>query len=71
MADKVRLNLNLPQNLADKLDETSAELSLNKTSVVIVALNQFFQQRDTAAAMPDLKRFMDLVQSGKFDDLSK
>ena len=42
----IRVNLNLPKQLVEKVDNYAKEMGLNKTSSYIVLLNQALTQND-------------------------
>ncbi len=56
--EKTRINLNVPKKLVDRIDARALEMGLNKTSVVIMALNTYLDQQD----MLELTRMQQLNQ---------
>jgi|LGOV01.1.fsa_nt_gb metal-responsive CopG/Arc/MetJ family transcriptional regulator len=56
--EKTRINLNVPQKLVNRIDERAKIMGLNKTSVIIMALNTYLDQQD----MLELTRMQQLNQ---------
>lgn len=50
----IRVNLNLPKKLAERVENYAKEMGLNKTSGYIVLLNQALTQNDMQKNMPEL-----------------
>ena len=58
MTERKRINLALPVSISEQLDKVADELGMNRTSVITMALNQFFQQRESIPAMSELLKAM-------------
>ena len=52
-----RVNLNLPKQLVERVDNYAKERGLNKTSSYIVLLNQALTQNDMQKNMPELVNY--------------
>ena len=52
--ETVRVSLNIPKKLANKVDNYAKELGLNKTSAHIVLLNQALTQIEMQKNVPEL-----------------
>ena len=70
----VRVNLNLPEKLSERVNNYAKEMGLNKTSGYIVLLNQALTQIDMQKSVPelvnstkDLEKIAVLVQNNKQD----
>ena len=68
----VRVNLNLPKKLTERVEDYAKEMGLNKTSGYIVLLNQALTQTDMQKSVPalvnstkDLEKIAVLVQNNK------
>jgi len=66
----VRVNLNLPKKLTERVESYAKDLGLNKTSGYIVLLNQALTQVDMQKSVPvlanstkDLEKIAVLVQN--------
>ena len=66
----VRVNLNLPKKLTERVEDYAKEMGLNKTSGYIVLLNQALTQVDMQKSVPvlanstkDLEKIAVLVQN--------
>ncbi|MCE3043287.1 hypothetical protein [Lacticaseibacillus rhamnosus] len=51
---RVRINLNLPETVDKQLDQLSDEMGLPKSNVIIVAIDQMIQQRQSIPAVSSL-----------------
>ena len=68
----VRVSLNLPEKLSERVNNYAKEMGLNKTSGYIVLLNQALTQVDMQKSVPelvnstkDLERIAVLVNNNK------
>lgn len=52
--ETVRVNINIPKKLADKVNDYAKEMGLNKTSGYIVLLNQVLTQIEMQKNVPEL-----------------
>lgn len=61
-----RTNFTLPDALNKRADEEAKRLTISKAALINMALNQYFQQQDALAKMPDLIKSIDeLTQAVK------
>lgn len=51
--DYVVYNMNIPKSLNEKVEYAMKDTGLNKTSVVILALSQYFKQTESIDVMKD------------------
>jgi len=68
----VRVNLNLPKKLTERVEDYAKEMGLNKTSGYIVLLNQALTQVEMQKSVPvlanstkDLEKIAVLVNNNK------
>jgi len=68
----VRVNLNLPKKLTERVEDYAKDMGLNKTSGYIVLLNQALTQIDMQKSVPalvnstkDLEKIAVLVNNNK------
>lgn len=68
----IRVNLNLPKKLTERVDNYAKEMGLNKTSAYIVLINQALTQIEMQKSVPelinstkDLEKIAILVQNNK------
>ena len=59
----VRVSMNLPENLVDKVKDYAQETGLNVTSAYTVLLNQALDQKNLMQQMPVLIAAMDAVKT--------
>ena len=57
--DVIRLNVNVPASLIEKLDTYGKEMNINRTAALAVALSTFFREQEA------LKTFNVLAQTTK------
>lgn len=61
-----RTNFTLPDELNKRADEEAKRLTISKAALINMALNQYFQQKDAMAKMPDLiESIKELTQAVK------
>lgn len=53
----IRVNLNLPKKLTERVENYAKEMGLNKTSAYIVLLNQALTQIEMQKNMPELVNY--------------
>lgn len=53
----IRVNLNLPKKLTERVENYAKEMGLNKTSGYIVLLNQALTQNEMQKNMPELVNY--------------
>lgn len=66
MSNTVRVIIQVSESLNGQLVEESERLGIPKTSIVTVALEQYFSQKQAIRAMSDMGQVMQ-----KLDDLEK
>ena len=54
-----RLNMNIPVKLLDRIDEYADKVSLNRTSAVIMLLNNGLEQKDTVEILDKLLKVVE------------
>lgn len=54
-----RLNMNIPVKLLDRIDEYADKVSLNRTSAVIMLLNNGLEQKDTFEILDKLLKVIE------------
>lgn len=61
----VALNINIPLSVNEKINQAMEETGLNKTSVVILALSQYFKTNDSIDVLQNI------IDIYKKEDISK
>lgn len=56
---KKRINIQLEENLLDKVDAYADEMSINRTSAIVIMINNYFNGMDS---LNTLKQFMTLYE---------
>ena len=51
MNDRKRMNINVPSKLLNAVDEYASDMSLTRTSAVIVLINTALEQKNTVDVM--------------------
>ena len=59
--EKKRVNFMIPDDLLNRIDQEADRLSLNRTSMLIVALNSYLEQRDILKAFDSLESLKQLT----------
>lgn len=61
-----RLNMNMPADLIQQVDEYAERMSLNRTSAMIVLVSTALEQKNTMSAIDKLlDRFSELEEKAK------
>ncbi len=63
--EKERLNVNMPTSLMNDIRVLAAQMGLNKTSMVIVALKQYVDQQKGLEAMSNASQLETLINQIK------
>jgi metal-responsive CopG/Arc/MetJ family transcriptional regulator len=66
-----RLNINLPQELVDKVDEYADNLCIQRTTAITVLLNTALNQQDGIKALQDLMNAYNEEKNGQLVDVSR
>ena len=70
MSEKVRVNTRISKNLNDWLDKRSKETGYSKSALVMLALENFYQQTEVVEKMGDMATIYQELQEIK-DKLGK
>lgn len=70
MAEKVRVNTRISKNLNDWLDKRSKETGYSKSTLVMLALENYYQQTEVVEKMGDMATIYQELQEIK-DKLGK
>jgi hypothetical protein len=54
--EKMRVNMNVPDDLLKQIDEQAENLKINRTAYIVMSMAQKVQQDQIMNAMPDLKQ---------------
>ncbi len=54
----IKFSARLPLKLNEKLDKESQETGLSKNSVLVMALNHYFEQREALLTMADMNELL-------------
>lgn len=66
-----RLNINLPQELVDKVDEYAEKLCIQRTTAITVLLNAALIQQDSVKVMQDLMNAYNDEKIGQLVNVAK
>jgi len=66
-----RLNINLPQELVDKVDEYAEKLCIQRTTAITVLLNAALIQQDSVKVMQDLMNAYNEEKTGQLVNVAK
>jgi len=66
-----RLNINLPQELVDKVDEYAEKLCIQRTTAITVLLNAALIQQDSVKVMQDLMNAYNDEKTGQLVNVAK
>lgn len=61
----VRVNTRLSTTINDWLDDESKETGLSKSALIMIAVEQYYQQREGLKRMGDMSRIMDELEKIK------
>lgn len=61
----VRVNTRLSKTINDWLDEESKETGLSKSALIMIAVEQYYQQREGLKRMGDMSRIMEELEKIK------
>lgn len=63
-----KLNMNMPANLIQQVDEYANRMNLNRTSAMIFLVSTALEQKNTMSMMDELlNRFSELEEKAKMD----
>jgi len=62
MAEMMRINTRISSTLNDWLDEQSNETGLPKSTLVMLALENYWQQKEVMKSMSDMGSIMDKLE---------
>ena len=56
--ETIRINLNMPCDLTNRLDEYASKMNINRTSAICVLLNLALDSQDAVKVMGELMRLV-------------
>jgi len=62
MADMVRVNTRISANLNNLLDKDSAETGMSKSTLIMLALENYYQQKEVVKSMSNMGEIMSKLQ---------
>lgn len=66
-----RVNINVPNNLIERVKQYAENIGINTTSAYIVLLNNALDQKDTLTNLPEIVNLMNEIKALGLEDKDK
>lgn len=66
-----RVNINVPNNLIERVKKYAESIGINTTSAYIVLLNNALDQKDTLTNLPEIVNLMNEIKALGLEDKDK